>query len=152
MPRRRLDAEVVIVAAVREPAVRDRATYTRIALVMLEAFVGVGAVYGGVMLVRDSWGLPVTDLAPLPLHSWVLPGVALLVSVAAPMLAAAVLVARRHGLAADASVLAGAILAGWIVVQLAVIGPQMALQAVMFVLGLVTAALGLLLRRTERAS
>jgi hypothetical protein len=143
---------VVIMAAVREPAVRARVTYTRVALVMLEVFVGVGAVYGGVILVRDSWGLPVTDLAPLPLHSWVLPGVALLVSVAVPMLAAAVLVARRHVLAADASVLAGAILAGWIVVQLAIIGPQMALQAVMFVLGLGTAALGLLLRRTERAS
>jgi hypothetical protein len=139
-------------SAVREPAVRVRATYTRVALVMLEVFVGVGAVYGGVMLARDSWGLPVTDLEPLPLHSWVLPGVALLVSVAAPMLAAAVLVARSHVRAADASVLAGAILVGWIVVQLAVIGPQMALQAVMFVLGLVISALGLRLRRKERAS
>jgi hypothetical protein len=121
----------------------------RLALVAVELFIGVGAVYGGTMLIRDSWALPVTDLEPLPLDSWVLPGVALLASVAAPMLSAAILVARRHPHAADLSIAAGAALVGWILFQLAVIGPQMGLQAAMLVLGAGTAALGLLLRRQE---
>jgi len=121
----------------------------RAALVVVELFIGVGAVYGGIMLIRDSWALPVTDLEPLPLDSWVLPGAALLVFVAAPTLSAALLVARRHVRAADLSVVAGAVLVGWILFQLAVIGPQMALQVVMFLLGAGTAALGLLMKRQE---
>jgi hypothetical protein len=130
-------------------SVRPKAT--RVALIALEAFIGVGAVYGGVMLIRGSWDLPVADLDPLPLSSWVLPGVALLATVAAPMALAAVLVGRHRPAAAGASVAAGAVLVGWILFQLAVIGPQMALQAVMLVLGAVVAGLGLLLRRQERA-
>jgi hypothetical protein len=133
----------------REPRARAQALRTRVALVAVELFVGVGAVYGGVMLIRDSWALPVSDLEPLPLDSWVLPGFALLASVAAPMLTAAFLVVRRQAHAADLSTVAGALLVGWILFQLAVIGPQMALQAVMFALGAVTAGLGLLLRRQE---
>lgn len=132
-----------------ERAVRTRARLIRVVLAVLELFVGVGAAYGGVMLIRDSWGLPVSDLAPLPLDSWVLPGLALLASVAVPMLAAAYVVTRGLARAADASVLAGGTLVGWILFQLAVIGPQMALQAVMFVLGVVMLGLGLVLRRQE---
>jgi hypothetical protein len=45
----------------------------RLTLLGLELFIGASAVYGAVMLVADAWHLPVTDLAPLPLHSWVLP-------------------------------------------------------------------------------
>lgn len=51
--------------------------------------------------------------------------------------------------ATDASALAGAILVGWILFQFAVIGPRMALQAVMLVLGVVIVGLGLVLRRLE---
>lgn len=133
----------------RERAVWHRTRLIRVVLVVLELFVGAGAVYGGVMLIRDSWRLPVSDLAPLPLDSWVLPGLALLASVAMPMLAAAYLVTRELARAADASVLAGAILVGWILFQLAVIGPQMALQGIMLVLGVAIAGLGLVLRPQE---
>lgn len=122
----------------------------RAGLVGLELFVGVGAVYGGIMLIRDSWALPLSDLDPLPLTSWVLPGVALLATVAIPMVLAAWLVVRGNGRAANVSIAAGAFLVGWILFQLAVIGPQMGLQAVMLVLGGIVAALGLLLRREER--
>jgi hypothetical protein len=140
---------VVAVSLLRERAVWTRTELIRVLLVVLELFVGVGAVYGGVMLIRDLWGLPVSDLAPLQFDSWVLPGLALLASVAVPMLAAAYLVTRGRARAADASVLAGAILVGWILFQLAVIGPRMALQAVMLVFGVVIVGLGLVLRRQE---
>jgi hypothetical protein len=49
----------------------------RYALIGLGLFVAVGAVYGAVMLITDGWHLPVQDLQPLPLESWVLPGLAL---------------------------------------------------------------------------
>ena len=116
-------------------------SWPRWLLIALELFVGAGAVYGAVMLVIDAWHLPVGDLAPLPLHSWVLPGVALFLGVAVPMLTSAALVWRRGSRAADVSFVAGTILVGWIAVQLVIIGPRMALQAVMAASGLAIAAL-----------
>jgi hypothetical protein len=116
-------------------------SWPRWALLGLELFVGVGAVYGAIMLVVNAWHLPVADLAPLPLHSWVLPGIALFAGVAVPMLTAAALLARRARWAAEVSIAAGVLLVGWIAVQLAVIGPQMFLQAVMATFGLAIAGL-----------
>ncbi|GAB1692685.1 hypothetical protein [Krasilnikovia sp. M28-CT-15] len=120
-------------------------------LTALEAAVAVSAVYGAVMLVIDAWHLPVTDLSPLPLDSWVLPGVALLATVALPMGLAAYGLGRRCSWAAPASIIAGTLLSGWVLVQVAVIGPQMFLQGVLFAVGLVVAVLGLMLDRTRTA-
>jgi hypothetical protein len=124
----------------------------RAALAALETVTGVAAVYGGAMLIADAWRLPVADLAPLPLRSWVIPGAALILTVAVPMAIAAVAVWRRSAWAAAGSIAAGLILAGWVLVQVAVIGPQMFLQAVLFVTGLVIAALGAALRNADRPS
>ncbi len=124
----------------------------RATLAVLEGLTGVAAVYGGAMLIADAWRLPVADLAPLPLHSWVVPGVALVLTVAVPMGAAAVAVRRRSTRAAAGSIAVGLILAAWVLVQVAVIGPQMFLQAVLFVTGLVIAALGMALRSADRPS
>jgi hypothetical protein len=121
----------------------------RAILVALELFTGVGAVYGAVMLVRDAWHLPVGYLDPLPVHGWVLPGVALLLVVAVPMLGAAVLALLGRPRAADAGLTAGVLLVGWILIQLAVIGPRMALQAVMFVIGVAVAAVAWWWRTTS---
>src|SRR5213078_2914548 len=98
----------------------------------LELFTGIGAVYGAAMLVTDAWHLPSEYLDPLPVHGWVVPGVALLAALA-------LLGSRR---AAGAALAAGALLVGWILVQLAVIGPRMALQAVMLGMGVAVAAAG----------
>src|SRR4051794_40028840 len=130
----------------------DSAAYGWWALIALELFAGVGAVYRALMLVRDSWRLPLNYLDPLPLHSWVLPGIALFGVVAVPMLGAAVLVWRRVRHAADVSIGAGVLLAGWIATQLAVIGSRMALQAIMAVNGLAVAGLGWWWRRSEPRS
>ena len=68
-----------------------RRSAVRWAVLALELFAGIGAVYGAVMLVLDAWKLPLDYLDPLPLHSWVLPGSALFGLVAVPMLGAAAL-------------------------------------------------------------
>jgi hypothetical protein len=92
--------------------------------------------------VTDAWHLPLEYLDPLPLHGWVLPGIALFAVVALPMLGAAALATLGSHRAADAAVAAGALLVGWIVVQLAIVGPRMALQAVMLAMGVAVAAVG----------
>lgn len=122
------------------------------AVVALELFTGVGAIYGTVMLVTDGWHLPVRYLEPLPLHSWVLPGVALCALVAVPTLTAAALAIPGTSRAADAAIGVGLLLAGWIVLQLTVIGPRMVLQPVMLAVGLTIAALGWWWRRIYRRS
>ena len=55
-----------------------KALVPRTVLAALELFTGIGAVYGAAMLVTDAWHLPSEYLDPLPVHGWVLPGVALL--------------------------------------------------------------------------
>jgi hypothetical protein len=113
----------------------------RYCLIWLEVIVGVGAMYGAVMLVTDAWHLPVHDLQPLPLHGWVVPGLALFAAVTVPMLGAAIAVYWDLRPAADLSLAAGLLLVGWIAVELLVIGPQMWLQAAMAVAGVAIAGL-----------
>ena len=119
-----------------------KALVPRTVLAALELFTGIGAVYGAAMLVTDAWHLPSQYLDPLPVHGWVVPGVALFAVVAVPMLGAAALALLGSRRAAGAAMAAGALLVGWILVQLAVIGPRMALQAVMLGMGVAVAAAG----------
>jgi hypothetical protein len=93
------------------------------------------------MLVTDSWYLPLDNLEPLPLHSWVLPGLALIAGVAVPMLAAAALIALRARRAPEAAIVAGALLVGWITVQV-LIAPYFWLQPVMAAFGAAIGGLG----------
>jgi hypothetical protein len=113
----------------------------RIALVAVEAFVAVGAVYGSVMLITDAWRLDPAMLRHLPFDTWVLPGIALAALIAVPNVVAGVLVARGHPRARIVSMLAGGILVGWIVVQIALIQHYFFLQPVMGVCGLLTIGL-----------
>jgi hypothetical protein len=124
------------------PLTRRRDAALRYALIWLELFVAVGAVYGAIMLMTDSWHLPAQDLRPLPLHSWVLPGLALFALITVPMSVAAIGVYWDTRRAGQLSIGAGLGLVGWILLQLLVIGPQMWLQAFMLVCGLAIAALG----------
>jgi hypothetical protein len=120
---------------------RRSETVVRYSLFWLELVVGIGAMYGAVMLVTDAWHLPVNDLRPLPLHGWVVPGLVLFAVVTVPMIAAAIAVSSDLRPAADLSLAAGLLLVGWIAVQLLVIGPQMWLQPAMAVGGVAIAGL-----------
>jgi hypothetical protein len=114
----------------------------RVTLGLLTLFVGVNAVWGGAMLMADSWALSGDWLARTPFDSWFLPGLALLLLIGGTQLAASasLLTARRYARAV--AVVAGAVLAGWIVVQLAwlqVFHPV--LQPLMLAIGVLTVVL-----------
>lgn len=99
-------------------------------LLGLLLLVGAAAVYGGVGLMTSGLGMPVEWLDRLPVDSWTWPGVALLLTVAAPQLAAAVVVWRRDPRAGAVGLVVGAGLVLWIVVQLALLQRYFFLQPV----------------------
>jgi hypothetical protein len=99
-------------------------------LVVLQLLLGASAVYGGVGLLTGTLGMSDDWLVGTPFESWFVPGIALLLIVAAPMLGAALLEVRRHRLAPTASVLAGVLQVGWIAVQLLVMQRYFVLQPV----------------------
>ena len=105
-------------------------------LLGLLLFVGAGAVYGGIGLMVDGMGMPLEWLDRLPVDSWTWPGVALLVTVALPQLAAAWLVWRHDRRAGAVGVLVGAALVLWIVVQVALLPRYFFLQPVIAGIGL----------------
>lgn len=104
------------------------------------AYAGAVGILGGGL----DLGQRVTDR--LPWESTAVAGAALLACVALPMTGAAVLVWRRSPRASAALAVAGALLAGWIVVQLAIVQTFSWLQPVCFGYGLVVARLGALSR------
>jgi hypothetical protein len=104
-------------------------------LVALEVVIAVSAVYGGIGLMVNGLGMPGDWLEATPFDSWTLPGVFLLAAVAVPMSVAAVGELTRWRLAYPASVLAGLVLIGWIVVQVGVLRRYFFLQPVLGVAG-----------------
>jgi hypothetical protein len=132
------------------PATRSR-NGTRIALVLLEVLIGLSAVWGGVMLMSNGWDLTDNWLDKTFFDSWFLPGVALLVIIGGSQLAAAAALLARRSCAREVSIVAGLIMVGWIVVQLAwlqVFHPVM--QPTLFIAGCVIAALAWRLPRAAR--
>ena len=114
----------------------------RWALVGVELFVAVGAFYGGIGLIADN-AIHISDdwLVGTPFDSWVLPGIFLLLVVAAPMTVAAVAELRRWRWAYTASVVAGVAQIGWIIAQWVIMQRFFVLQPVMFTAGTVVVLL-----------
>jgi hypothetical protein len=106
-------------------------------LVAVELLTSAAGVYGGVgLLAGNVIGMPDGWLSGTPFTSWTLPGVFLLLVVAAPMGIAAGLELRRSAWAAAVSVAAGAALIGWIGVELLVFQRYNVLQPAMLGVGL----------------
>lgn len=122
------------------------------ALAWLDAFIALLALWGGVELVVGAAErrLPTQWIAPLGLHSWFWPGIALIVVIGGPMALAAVVSWRGARQAAVVSVAAGAILAGWSMFQLMLFGLQVPAQVFMVVIALVVVALGIGAARRSR--
>jgi hypothetical protein len=99
--------------------------------------------YGGAAGLITGW-LPLS--APmtgrLPFGSPVLAGIALACVVAVPATVVTILAWRRHPRDRDAATLAGVLLVGWIVVELAVVRQFSALQVVYGLAGLTLIASG----------
>lgn len=97
--------------------------------------IGAAGVFGGISLVRDGFGMPLSWLHQTPFTSWTLPGIALLIGVAVPQLTALGLMVSRHRWALAGSYLAGIGLVAWIAVQMLVLQRYFFLQPIIAAAG-----------------
>lgn len=117
-------------------------------IVVLELLTALSAAAGGVgLLWDDAIRMPDDWLTGTPFHSWVLPGIFLILVVAVPMATAAALELRRSPMAGVASVGAGAAQIGWIGAELLIMGRYNVLQPVMMLVGLAVLLLSVWVRR-----
>ena len=118
----------------------------RLALVVLELFVALGAVAGGIALLRGTFtrGIPVAWLAGTPFSDYTVPGLVLAVVIGGGMILAAATVFIRREWAVLISVLAGMFMSGFEVVEAVSVDSKVAsgfllvagLQICYFLLGL----------------
>ena len=122
-----------------------------IGLGILQAFIGLGALGGGFMLVRDPSGsaleLPMSLLEGSPFPDFLIPGMFLLaVNGVGSMIGAGLSFARRR-YAQEIAIVLGAILVAWIVIQVVIISSFHWLHVLYFILGVVELGIGLYIRR-----
>jgi hypothetical protein len=116
-------------------------------LVLLEVLLSVGALGGGAVLILDPTGgiltMPVTMLEHSPFTTFLVPGVVLLLANGVFPLVVAVAALRRAAWVWLGHVAVGAVLVGWICIQVAMIRAVASLHLIYFALGVVILALGL---------
>jgi hypothetical protein len=117
---------------------------------VVEGLVALGAIAGAQGLVTGAAAPPIEDLESLGLTSWVLPAVWLFVSVAVPSTVAAWLAWRRSPHAPTAVLVASALLAVELLVQIPFVGPSL-LQVVLGTVAIGLAGLALVARPTWRS-
>jgi hypothetical protein len=89
---------------------------------------GLGAIAGGIGVMRDALPFPDVWLQGTPFHSYFLPGLILFLAIGGSHLGAAYAILRRHPLAKRAAVFAGIVLTGWMIGELALIGFRAPIQ------------------------
>jgi hypothetical protein len=147
--------------AIRIPAPTPRAASTprrlpilgRLAMV-LEIFLGIGALFGGIqfILAPDGHllGVPLGMLAGTPFHNFLVPGLLLFTFVGLGPLVAAAITARRRAIGPLAAFAVGVILMGWITGEMVIFAGLTSLfWAFYLVLGTVIAAVGVAWRRSN---
>ena len=122
-----------------------------IGLGAVQAFIGLGALGGGFMLVRDPSGsaleLPISLLEGTPFPDFLIPGIFLLaVNGVGSMIGAGLSFTRRR-YAQEIAIVLGAILIAWIVIQVVIISSFHWLHVLYFILGVVELGIGLYIRR-----
>jgi len=122
-----------------------------IGLGAIQAFIGLGALGGGFMLVRDPSGsaleLPISLLEGSPFPDFLIPGIFLLaVNGVGSMIGAGLSFTRRQ-YAQEIAIVLGAILVAWIVIQVVIISSFHWLHVLYFILGVVELGIGLYIRR-----
>ena len=90
-----------------------------VSLIVLEALVGLNAVWAGYQMLTGGWSLPTRWLVHTSFDSWALPGLALLMLPGVGELLAAGFTLGRLPYYRRLSMFAGAGLAAWVLVQLA---------------------------------
>ena len=129
----------------RAPAIKNHYPFRRI-IVAIETLVGLGGLAGSIQLLAGVATPPVSTLNPLGLSSWTLPAGWLFLSVAFPSGLAAWLAWRRSAWAPPAVLLASALLATELLVQIPFIGLNI-LQLIFGAVAVGMAVVGLLARR-----
>jgi hypothetical protein len=124
-----------------------------IILGLLQAFIGLGAMAGGFMFVKDpsgaAMGYTVSMLEGSIFPDFLIPGLFLFVVNGLGSLIGAVLSFIKNRNAGPAAIALGVILVAWIVIQVSIIRSTHWLQGVYFALGLVELVLGMLVRRRQ---
>lgn len=126
----------------------------RTALLVLDLFVGLTAVTGGIAILLGTIQMPGEWLHNTPFSSYQVPGMVLAVIVGGSAMVGAIAVMVRSVWDALASLVAGVILVGWIVSEVAILGLQAGLQPFYFVIGLLIVGLAarLLMNEWQRVS
>jgi hypothetical protein len=122
---------------------------TRIALIAVTGFSALNAIAGGIGLVVNGLGIPEEDLAGTPFDRFTVPGLVLAVVVGGSMLTALVAVLQRAPRAGHVAMVAGAVMLGWIVVQVLMISGGRPLQVAVALFSLATIGLGWALQKQE---
>lgn len=125
-------------------------TLLRSALLADEVIMGLNAVGGGIGLMINGLGMPHSVLTHSPFDSFTFPGL-LLTGVGVSLLTAARMVWKRRPLAPLASLAAGAVFLGWIVIETVMVRSGRELQIVIFLFALLTITLAWLMRQRTDA-
>lgn len=129
---------------------RHQGSTRRIGLAVLAGFTALAALGGALALATGTSGMSADITSRFPFESVILGGLALLLVVAMPMGAVAWLAIRHSPLVASAAIAAGALLIGWILMQIAVIATFFWLQPVCLLIGVAVLGLGVLDRHSAR--
>jgi len=117
----------------------------------LQAFIGIGAMGGGFMLVKDpsgsTLGVPLSLLEGSPFPNFLIPGIFLLAVNGVGSMIGAGLSFRRRRYAQEIAIVLGAILAAWILIQVVIIKSFSWLHILYIILGVVELGIGLYIRR-----
>lgn len=129
---------------------RGNSLALRLTAVILELFVGIGGIFGGVEMIRhplNPLGMTTALIEGSPFDTYTWPGILLLVLVGVVPCALAVgVVARTRG-ALPLSALFGVGLMAWIVVQWALLTDRLWLQPLIFAMGAVIAVVSTVAER-----
>ena len=133
-------------SAPKQSSARSLPGIARLAVV-LEVFLGLGALFGGgaLILAPDGHllGMPVKLLAGSPFPSFLVPGIILFGLIGVAPLMAAAITLRRQALAPLAAVAVGLTLIGWVSVEMVVLAGLGSLAWTLYlVLGASIAAIG----------
>jgi hypothetical protein len=115
--------------------------------VVLEIFLGLGALFGGGALILGPdghlLGMPTALLAGSPFPSYLVPGIILFTFVGVAPLVAAAITFRRHPIAPLAAIAVGLTLIGWVSVEMVVLAGLGSLAWTLYlVLGACIATIG----------
>lgn len=117
----------------------------------LQVFMGLGAVGGGFLLVKDPSGielrLPLSLLDGSPFANFLIPGIFLLIVNGIGSMIGAGFSFTRSRYAQDIAIALGVIMILWIVIQLIIIKSFHWVQAFYFILGAFELGIGLQIRR-----